>query len=128
MSESQRITLIVVGGVVGAIVSVGFAVGVAVLVLHVLVAPTTRMFIKNDTQAYVTIATCGSALTALGPGATATIYPNADDPKEACVVYASDSRDVLGCLYLPPLGKRLEAVVPLSDYVPNVSLRDCVGG
>jgi hypothetical protein len=70
------------------------------------------MFIKNDTQAYVTIATCGSALTALGPGATATIYPNADDPREACVVYASDSRDVLGCLYLPPLGKRLKAVVP----------------
>ena len=128
MSRSHRIILLVTGVIAGAVVLSGFAVWVAFWAIHILIAPTTRMFIKNDTQASVTIATCGSTLTALRPGERVAIYPNSDDPKEACVVYAGESRDVLGCLYLPPLGKRVEAVIPLSSYVPDVSLRDCVGG
>lgn len=107
-------------GVLAAVLTLG------VIAFHLFFRASTTLYVHNDTDKYVTIATCGVDLTPLPPGATVEIYPYANDPNEGCVVYQSDSRDVLGCLYTPTTRLRAGTVIPLSAYIPGVPLNRCV--
>lgn len=87
--------------------------------------PTITLRVENDTAQQVTLTGCASDPATLDPGQSVAIDPNASDPKAACVVYRAETREVLGCLYIPTTRYRNDVTVRLSLYIRGVAVSVC---
>lgn len=114
----SRKTIIVASLAVAVVVTGG-------VTFSLLYTPTITLRIQNDTPQQVTLAGCASDPATLDPGQTGVIDPNANDPHAACIVYQGESREVLGCLYIPTTRYRNNSTVRVSLFKRGVAPGHC---
>jgi hypothetical protein len=105
----------------------GAALGVAILAAlgFYLYTPTIAINIHNNTAQQVTVSTCGSDPQTIGPGRSAVVDPNPNDPHAACVVYEGNTNAELGCLPIPATEYRNGDTVNLSKLIRGVPAGKC---
>lgn len=101
------------------------ALTVGVILFRLVYTPTITVRVDNDTASQVTLAGCSSDPATLDPGAGVELDPNPNDAHNACVVYRGNTRDVLGCLYVPTTRYHDHATIELSRYRKGVPASAC---
>ena len=107
------------------VATLAIAVAVGVLIFVFSYTPTSTLRIENDTAEQVTLSGCASDPATVNHGQTVTIDPNSNDLHAACIVYLGETRQMLGCLFIPTTQYRTGSTVKLSLYKRGVAATLC---
>ena len=105
-------------------VIVGIALCLIVFFLF-LYTPTITVHVENDTSQQLTVSTCGSDPQTIDPGHTASVDPNPNDSKAACVVYRGNTNEEIGCLPIPTTRYVDESTVRISTMRAGIPAAKC---